>query len=164
MKPVYIMDTNVAKIADFDDSPQASPECQQACVQFVEDIIRYDKHRLLIDAKWLIMTEYRNVIKKKGGIGEQLIRWVSKHMGDENLCMMLNITPQNGTFTEYPDDTRLIGFDPSDKKWIALARAYMHHHPHHPAPPIAQAGDIIKWRDFESVFGEYGIIILWMCR
>jgi len=163
MKSLYIMDTNVAKVADFDDSPQASLECQKRCYQFVEDIVINKKIRLILDTRWAVMGEYRNVIKKKGGIGEQLIRLLASTIGSEEYSLLLPITSQNGTFTEFPEDSRLVSFDPSDRKWIALVRVYTQKYPDQPSPPIKQATDD-KWHAFEAFFKDYGIVIDWICE
>lgn len=163
MKPVYIMDTNVAKVADFDDSPQASLACQKRCYEFVEAIVITKKFRLILDTTWMVMGEYRNVIKKKGGIGEQLIRLLSSTIGSGEYSLLVPITRQNGSFIEFPDDSRLEKFDPSDRKWIALARAYIQSYPDQPPSPIVEATDD-KWHAFEAVFKEYGVMIDWICE
>jgi len=167
MKSLYIMDTNVAKVADFDDSPQASLECQKRCYQFVEDIVINKKIRLILDTRWAVMGEYHDVIKKKGGIGEQLIRLLASTIGSEEYSLLLPITPQNGHdegYAEFPNhDERLADFDRRDRKWIALARVYIQKYPDQPSPPIKQATDD-KWHAFEAFFKDYGILIDWVCE
>lgn len=59
-------------------------------------------------------------------------------------------------FAEFPQSASLAGFDPSDRKFVAVALA----HPHRPA--IANAVDS-DWRNYESVLAEHGIKVEFLC-
>lgn len=162
----HILDTNVLMFANGNKSEQASLECIRECAKLLLSIREGKNGVVIIDTNQTrrVIREYlKNIDPSENLAGSVFLLELLKN---PNLRIEVPITPIDKIdpelYAEYPDDPRLAKFDPSDKKWIALARAYMQSYPDQPTPPIAQASDI-KWREFESVFGEYGIIILWVC-
>ena len=73
---------------------------------------------------------------------------------------MVPITPVDGSeneFEEFPDDPALDGFDPDDRKFIAVALAHLER------PPILQAVDG-QWWDFRDAFRQHGVTIEFICE
>ena len=60
-------------------------------------------------------------------------------------------------FASFPDDARLAKFDPSDRKFVAVAAA------HPQKPPILQATDS-KWLNWEKPLRRHGITVEFLCR
>ena len=160
----HILDTNVLMVANGDKSEQASLECIRNCARLLLSIREGINGAVVMDTDktFLIKREYlKNIDPKKDLAGS---RFLLELLKNPNLRIEISITPQNGSFAEFPDDPRLANFDPSDRKWIALARAYNHKHPNdNHSPHIAQASDT-KWHNFEAIFKEYGILIDWICE
>ena len=51
-----IVDTNVAVVAN-GQSPQASSNCVDTCINRLEDIVRGEE-KLILDNGWIILSEY----------------------------------------------------------------------------------------------------------
>ena len=153
-----IVDTNVAVVAN-GQSPQASPNCVDTCINRVEKIIRGEE-RLVLDNRWIILSEYMRNLRSSGepGAGDRFLLWLLRNKDTQ--CDLVSITPVNGsdnTFEEFPDDPALDGFDPADRKFVAVACA------HSEMPPILQAVDS-KWLNFDDAFRENGITVEFICQ
>ncbi len=153
-----IVDTNVAVVAN-GQSPQASPNCVDTCINRVERIIR-GEDKLVLDDMWAILGEYMRNLRSSGepGAGDRFLLWLLRNKDTQ--CDLVSITPVNGSdnaFEEFPDDPALDDFDPADRKFIAVACA------HSERPPILQAVDS-KWLDFDDAFRENGIIVEFICQ
>ena len=153
-----IVDTNVAVVAN-GQSPQASPNCVDTCINRVEKIIRGEE-RLVLDNRWIILSEYMRNLRSSGepGAGDRFLLWLLRNKDTE--CDLVSITPVNGSenaFEEFPDDPALDGFDPADRKFIAVACAHLE------KPPVLQAVDS-KWLDFDDVFHRNGVTVAFICQ
>ena len=153
-----IVDTNVAVVAN-GQSPQASPNCVDTCINRVERIIRGEE-KLVLDNRWIILSEYMRNLRSSGepGAGDRFLLWLLRNK--ETQCDLVSITPIDGsdnTFEEFPDDPALDDFDPADRKFIAVACAHLER------PPILQAVDS-KWLDFDNAFRENGITVEFICQ
>ena len=153
-----IVDTNVAVVAN-GQSPQASPNCIDTCINRVERIIRGEE-KLVLDNRWIILSEYMRNLRSSGepGAGDRFLLWLLRNKDTQ--CDLVSITPIDGSenaFEEFPDDPALDGFDPADRKFIAVACA------HSERPPILQAVDS-KWLNFRDAFPENGITVEFICQ
>ena len=153
-----IVDTNVAVVAN-GQSPQASSNCIDTCINRLERIIRGEE-KLALDSGWIILGEYLRNLRSSGepGTGDRLLRWVLANK--DRLCDLVPITPVDGSenvFEEFPDDPALDGFDPDDRKFIAVALA------HPERPPILQAVDS-QWWDFRDALRENGVTVAFICE
>lgn len=153
-----IVDTNVAVVAN-GQSPQASPNCVDTCINRVERIIRGEE-RSVLDNRWIILSEYMRNLRSSGepGAGDRFLLWLLRNKDAQ--CNLVSITPIDGSeneFEEFPDDPALDGFDPADRKFIAVACAHLER------PPILQAVDS-KWLDFDDAFRENGITVEFICQ
>lgn len=131
-----VIDTNVLVVANGGQN-QASEECQLACVNA---LLQARRGRVLIDSLGLILKEYGdNVCFYQPPLaGSEFYRWLCNHLGQES-CRAVDITPTGDSFAEFPDDPDLAGFDRSDHKFVAVARASGL------APPILNSVDTDWW-------------------
>ena len=93
-------------------------------------------------------------------VGDRFLGWLLRNWTNLQQCDLVSITPVNGSdnaFEEFPDDPALDGFDPADRKFIAVVCA------HSERPPILQAVDS-KWLDFDDAFHRNGIIVEFICQ
>ena len=154
---VVIVDTNVAVVAN-GQSPQASPNCVDTCINRLEGIIRGEE-KLVLDDMWAILGEYIRNLRSSGepGAGDRFLLWLLRNKDTQ--CDLVSITPVNGSenaFEEFPDDPALDDFDPADRKFIAVACA------HSESPPILQAVDS-QWLDFRDAFHRNGVTVEFIC-
>ena len=159
---IVVVDTNVPIVAN-GGSEQASPDCVLACVQQIQQITQAGK--LVLDDRWYIIREYMNNLHSEGqpGVGDAFLNWVLQNMTNRERCELVPITPlepdnRNCTdFAEFPNDPALTGFDPSDRKFVAVAIAHVEH------PPILEAVDF-KWWNFKNVLFAHGVKVEFLCQ
>jgi len=144
-----VVDTNVPKVANGGEWLVKKPECVQNCVARLREI--QESGRIALDYGWLIAIEYKNQLRESGepGVGDAFLRWVLTNIRNPDRCDLVPLAP-------FPDDPRLAGFDPADRKFVTVAIA----HPEH--PPILQATDA-KWRVYAATFQEFGVNIEFLC-
>ena len=154
---IVVVDTNVAVVAN-GRSEQASANCVETCAQRLGGIMRGDV-KLVLDNKWIILREYMQNLRSNGAdIGDRFLGWIL--LKKDDLCDFVSITPVDGLeneFEEFPDDSALTGFDPDDRKFIAVAIA------HPQKPPILQAVDT-QWWDFRVALRENGVTVEFICE
>jgi len=156
MMPV-VVDTNVPVVAN-GQSEQASEECVMACVERLREVVQ--RGRVVLDNQWLILQEYIGNLRSEGqpGVGDGFLRWVLENQASRR-CVWVSITPitSNGmNFAEFPNDPALEAFDPSDRKFVAVAVASEE------MAPILQATDA-KWWDFREVLSRHGVEVDFLC-
>ena len=153
---MVVVDTNVAKVAN-GESPQASPNCVNICINKLERIMR-GEIKLVLDADWMILDEYSRNLDSSGkpGTGDRFLRWVLNNRIRQ--CELVSITPDaNNEFEEFPKDPELVNFDPDDRIFIAVARK------HPEKPSILQAVDS-QWWDFRGALGEHDVKVEFICE
>ncbi|WP_319405274.1 hypothetical protein [uncultured Desulfosarcina sp.] len=155
-----LVDTNVPKTANLaltpDTIPQELTDCVLACVEAVEHIVK--KGGLVIDAGHEIFDEYRHKLSMKGqpGVGDRFMKWVNDNRWKFPEADRVQITKNGESYDQFPDHEGLNDFDPSDRKFVAVANA-------HPAkPPILQATDS-KWWGWKDALGEVGVSVHFLC-
>lgn len=157
---MIVVDTNVAVVANGrEESPQATPNCVNTCIKRLEGIVRGEE-KLVLDNKWIMISEYRDNLRSSGepGAGDRFLLWILRNK--DTKCDLVSITPIDSSeneFQEFPDDPALVGFDPDDRKFIAVALA------HCEKPPILQAVDS-KWLDFRHVLSRHGVTVEFICE
>ncbi|MCD4687051.1 MAG: hypothetical protein K8S97_14070 [Anaerolineae bacterium] len=155
-----IVDTNVPIVAN-GKSEQAAPECALACVQRIAQI--QQSGTVVLDNQWWILREYQQDLRSEGqpGVGDAFLKWVLRNRATSR-CMLVSITPcePNNShctdFEEYPDDSALEDFDPSDRKFVAVAIAHQDH------PPVLNATDS-DWWHFREALANHGIDVEFLC-
>jgi hypothetical protein len=156
---MVVADTNVAVVANA-LSEQASEDCVEACAERLEEIMRGEV-KLVLDDDWQILGEYAQNLHSTGtDVGDRFLLWVLRNWRNPQQCDLVHITPVNGSeneFEEFPDDPALSGFDPDDRKFIAVALA-------HPGnPPILQAVDS-QWWDFHNTLRRNSVTVEFICE
>ncbi len=156
---MVVVDTNVAVVANA-LSEQASEDCVETCAEKLEEIMRGEV-KLVLDDNWQILGEYAQNLHFTGNdVGDRFLRWVLRNWRNPQQCDLIYITPVDGSeneFEEFPDDPAVDGFDPDDRKFIAVAVA----HPERPA--ILQAVDS-QWWDFRDAFRRNGVAVEFICE
>jgi hypothetical protein len=156
MKAV-VVDTNVAVVAN-QKTPQASPDCLQACLNALPRIT--EKGIVVLDDAMHILKEYMDNLSLSGqpGLGDAFLKWVWNHQGTVR-CERVHITPKPGeehTFEEFPSDPDLENFDLSDRKFVAVARSS------HRKPPVLNAVDT-DWWIFRTPLKKYKVRVQFLC-
>jgi hypothetical protein len=153
----YVVDTNVPIVANgrfaSDDSDQPSVACRKAAVKFLRSVLASGK--ILIDLAGEIRAEYRRHLNPSGqpGVGDrfyqaillsapQRIERVSLPKGDD------------GEFVDLPQALIDASFDPSDRKFAALAKREQ--------VPVANATDS-DWLDHRVMLSENEIRVEFLC-
>ena len=154
-----VADTNVAVVANA-LSEQASEDCVETCAERLEEIMRGEV-KLVLDDDWQILGEYAQNLHFTGtDVGDRFLQWVLRNWRNPERCDLIHITSVDGSeneFEEFPDDPTLEGFDPDDRKFIAVAVA------HPEKPPILQAVDS-QWSDFRDILRENGVTVAFICE
>jgi hypothetical protein len=156
----FIVDTNVLIVANGNLSPQASPQCVKNCVNYLRKIQENENNRIVLDDQWLIIKEYNNKVSSTGqpGVGDAFLKWVLTNQRNRKRCYFVPITPRGeNTFEEFPQDSALANFDPSDRKFVVVALV------HPEKPPILNAVDS-DWKDYHQILASFGIIVKFICE
>jgi len=151
-----IVDTNVLLVASR-KAPQASEFCELACQKYLQDLMNTGV--LVIDSQWLIIKEYMNKNSQSGEpyAGDKFLEWVLRNHTNPNRCEKVSITKiGENDFVEFPRSQSLAKFDPSDRKFVAVALT------HHAKPAIANAVDS-DWRNYETTLAEHGVSLNFLC-
>jgi hypothetical protein len=156
-----VVDTNVPVVANARAS-QAPPECVVACVRELSALMKRCSGGIVLDDQWRIIQEYRAHLRPSGqpGLGDAFLKWVLTNRANPERCVLVRITPVAGSdpdFEEFPRDRSLNGFDPQDRKFVAVALA----HPRR--PPILQAVDA-RWWKFRNALSVHGVIVRFLCE
>lgn len=152
-----VIDTNVAVTAN-GKHPPAGPGCVANCIQ----ALRSARQQLvLLDDGNRILDEYRRHLAHRGqpGVGDAFFRWLWDNQSNPDHCRQIVITPamdRETDFEEYPADPALAGFDPSDRKFIAVALGSGVSH------EVLQATDS-KWWPLREAFQRNGVSIRFLC-
>ncbi len=155
-----VMDTNVPIVANLATHPEKIPDdlvcCVSKCIGAVQHII--EKGELVIDAGNEIFDEYRGHLSLKGqpGVGDSFIKWVHDNRWKFPHEDRVVITKEDDSYREFPEHDGLANFDPSDRKFVAVANA------HPQKPGILQATDS-KWWGWKDALAEVGIQVLFLC-
>jgi hypothetical protein len=155
-----LVDTNVPKTANLAIDPSTIPDelvgCVLACVEAVDHVVK--RGWLVIDAGDEIFDEYRRQLSMRGhpGVGDRFMKWVHDNRWSFPAKDRVVITRDGDSYTEFPDHDGLSDFDPSDRKFVAVANA------HARKPPILEATDS-KWWGWKDALTEVGITVKFLC-
>lgn len=154
----WVVDTNVAIVAnghnvDGDDGPPPSVACRLAAVQFLQGLLK--RHVVLLDSDGAIQTEYRTYLNPAGqpGVGDRFYQVVLHSSPDRVRRVDLPKT-QAEEYLDLPNSLILAGFDPSDRKFAALANREN--------APIANAVDS-DWIEHAGTLAGEGIVVHNLC-
>lgn len=150
-----VVDTNVALVAN-GRHPEASQSCADACQQALLDA---RQSLILLDEGYEIFDEYQRYLSHSGqpGLGDAFFRWLWTNQANPAHCRLIRITPHaDRGFEEFPNDDALLGFDRSDRKFVAVALASGE------APSILNATDS-DWWEFHNQLAAYGVHVNYLC-
>ena len=142
----WVVDTNVPIVANgrSEDGEARPPSlaCREATVLFLLRVVTSE--RVLLDQGGEIQAEYRAHLRPSGqpGVGDRFYQVVLQSSPDRVRRVDLP-RGSDGEFENLPTSLRAIGFDPSDRKFAALA--------HQEAAPLANATDSDWINDAETV-------------
>jgi len=152
-----VIDTNVLIVANNRESEHASPECVISCATWLKKF--KEEGILVIDSKWLIINEYKKKVNQSGqpGAGDGFLRWVLLNYTNPKRCHQVHITKgSEHEFEEFPKSESLEKFDPSDRKFVAVALT------HSQNLAIAVAIDR-GWNRNKEALTEHGVEIEFLC-
>lgn len=159
-----IVDTNVIGIAN-GKHKHATTECIESCQQRLREIL--SQHKIVVvDNRQRILNEYKKYVdlSTQKGIGDVFVKTLLRNQGNPKICKLAYITPLkgNGTdFQEFPTDSALCGFDPDDRKFIAVALAYQLDAGQ--VPTILLAIDR-GWLQFKNALARHGVTVDLICK
>jgi len=151
----FVVDVNVAIVAN-GKATQADERCRLACIQALREVMR---NIICIDTKDHILKEYQNNLSMSGqpGSGDEFMRWIHKNQCNENVCERIHITSHDERgFNEFPTDQSLEGFDPNDKKYVAVALGSTNN------PDIINAVDS-DWEEYQEALDTIGVRVKELC-
>ena len=157
-----IVDTNVLVIAN-GEAKHASSDCIEHCRDRLETIL---SEKVVIDDGWRILGEYDDNTKPntRKGVGDLFVKTLMQNQGNPNICNLVHITSLkgNGTdFQEFPTDSALSGFDPDDRKFIAVALAHQQN--------TGETATILLaidrgWLQFTNALASHGVTVGLICE
>ncbi len=153
-----VVDTNVAVTANGRDGA-LPPSCVAECARALDRVMR--SGHLFIDDSSRIVAEYRTNLSAKGqpGPGDAFLKWLLTNEWSVERVTRVVLTPMDtdpNDFEESPRPPVGITYDPSDRKYLAVAAA-------HPGrPPILQALDS-KWWGWKDALESSGVTVYFLC-
>lgn len=150
-----VVDTNVGIAAN--SKADVSHACELRCIQRLREIT--EQGHLVLDAEGQIFAEYLRHLSLAGepGVGDTFMRWIHDHQYDAKFCTLVPLTiKSDGEIVEFPAQQSLAGFDPSDKKFVAVAVT-------HPGNPPIQVALDRGWVRHRDALVGVGVEIEFLC-
>jgi hypothetical protein len=153
-----VVDTNVATTANGANAG-APPGCVAASAKALQAVMT--NGQLFVDDAGRIVAEYRQNLRAAGqpGPGDVFFKWLLTHEWGGQRVTQVTITPTSGDsddFEELPRPPAGVRYDPSDRKFLAVAAAHAEH------PPILQAFDS-KWWGWQTALAQADVTIHFLC-
>lgn len=152
-----VVDTNVAIVAngrpDPEDPRPPSIPCRRAAVTFLSELVK--NGTVLLDVEGAIQAEYRNYLNPSGapGVGDRFYQEVLRSAPQLVERVELSKRP-DGEYEDLPQSLIDAGFDPSDRKFAALACKE--------GVPVYNATDS-DWIEHSITFAAEGIQVTNLC-
>ena len=149
-----IIDTNVAVEANRQNST-TEPRCVEACIGFLIDARNY--HVVLIDSGNEIRKEYARALgqSRPYQLGAQFLFYIYQNQWDTKRVRRVELKKtKKGDFVDFPNVAALETFDPSDRKFAALAKRT--------GTAVTNATDS-DWVAHRKVLKDNGIDINFLC-
>lgn len=153
-----VVDTNVAATAN-GVNDGAPVECMVACGRALQDVMR--RGHVYLDDEGRIADEYRRNLSAGGerGAGDVFFKWLLTHEWGGSRVTRVPLTPRANDpedFEELPAAAGGVEYDPSDRKFLAVAAAHRSH------PAVLQAFDS-KWWGWKESLEAIGVTIHFLC-
>lgn len=149
----WVVDTNVPIVANGRNS-NASASCQLASIQVLHDILG-NSDRIVIDFEGEVLSEYRKHLSPSGqpGVGDRFLQLVFASSPGKVLRLS---SPRDagGELAHFPLNPALANFDPSDRKFAALAIIGN--------CPILNSTDS-DWLQFKDALAASAIVVMFVC-
>ncbi|MFC1960727.1 hypothetical protein ACFLYO_08455 [Chloroflexota bacterium] len=152
----YVVDTNVWVMVDkaiAEVNTTAELDCIETCQKWLQDFINRPADRLVLDNQYMILGEYRDNIKR-GRLSDDMLRKLEDQ--PRNRLIEIPIACDEDGYAIVPDSLVEAEFDPSDRKFVAVALA------HDPTPPIINATDS-DWEEKSDAIKQCGIVVIECC-
>lgn len=149
-----IVDTNVVVVANRQNQ-DVCEDCIDACVKFL--IAAQANCIVLLDDGDEIRKEYAEALHERRPyeIGAQFLLYVYQNQFNEAHVRRIDLARHaNGEFVDFPSNQQLVNFDPSDRKFAALAR--------NQNTPVTNATDS-DWANFLTPLNANGIQVNFLC-
>lgn len=155
-----VVDTNVVITAN-EEAPQAGVECVLASVRFLKAI--QADGTVVIDTDFAVLKEYLRYFNKVGQerTGDVFVSWVLTNRANPDRVRQIHLAQAHNaagemTYVAFPENAALQTFDPSDRKFVALALTDP------TRPTIINAVDRDWWEN-RDVLESHGIEINFLC-
>ena len=151
-----VIDTNVLLVAN-GQHPDVSAACVATCVERLQTM--QAEGTVVLDNGHRILGEYlhKTQANRPRGVGDLFLKWLLRNEANPQRVEQVTLTETGeGGFAEFPGAELQEHFDPSDRKFAAVAHA----HPDH--PPIWQAADS-KWLDWWPALAAGGVRVDFLC-
>ena len=117
---MFVVDTNVAIVANGGETTHADMRCQLSCTERLEILVKGEV--VALDDAQAILKEYAQNLCFSGrpGVGDMFFKYVFDNQYQDERVQLIEITEcedANRGFEELPTNT----FDPSDRKFLAVA-------------------------------------------
>ena len=115
----HVVDTCVLIAANgmADASPVCADACRAALLQALNEMVA-------LDDQWLILNEYFTYAHHSGqpGLGDAFAKRLRDQQFDPKVVRRVALTPDEArVYEQFPDDDELVGFDRSDRPFVAVA-------------------------------------------
>ncbi|TGE25076.1 hypothetical protein E5K00_07720 [Hymenobacter aquaticus] len=151
-----ILDTNVLLTAD--GKSDAGIGCIRAAKARLEEVRQHGG--LVLDAGFLILKEYGNKLSPVGPNtpGNAFLKWLWQNKANPAFVDAQTAleTAADGSFTAFPPDPDLAAFDPSDRKFVALALT-------HPERPVIVNATDTDWHKDHLALARHGVRLEFLC-
>lgn len=154
----YVVDTNTAVVANgrpdkANGSQPYCPTCVSKAAHFLRDVLA--RGTVLMDLARDIQGEYRKHLNSSGqpGVGDRFYQVMLSHAPGRVEVVDLP-KRADGSFEDFPSCPDLAAFDPSDRKFAALARREN--------VPVACACET-DWLNHEVPLKDNGIRVQFLC-
>ena len=152
------MDTNVAMTAN-----GANADVSRSCIAASGRVLHSvtTSGHVFVDDGGRIVAEYRANLSARGqpGPGDAFLKWLLTHEWGGQRVTRVPITAKDqdaDDFHELPGPPKGVRYDPSDRKFLAVAAAHVEH------PPILQSFDS-KWWGWRKALKQAGISVHFLC-
>jgi len=120
----------------------------------------------VLDQQNEVLAEYRKNMypdpRPSSGLAGQFLLYILTQQGNpERVLRVDSPKSANGDYIHFPQTADLAGFDRSDKKWVALARAYQQETGR--TAPIVNASDS-DWQAAQAALKALGVEVTLLCE
>ena len=150
---VFVVDTNVAIVANGSSETNADDLCRLTCVERLEQLV--EQGTVAVDNQGLILEEYANHLSWSGGpgVGDKFFKYVFNNQYEGHHVQSFVVTPSDNerrSFEELPENT----FDRSDRKFLAVAVA---------ANAVVLNATDSDWGKHQALMDQLGVKVDQLC-